>query len=857
MSSAYYGEIDIEKKERIATFEQWVLKCFDDYAEAQDYSPGHLRKLSAIAHKQKLDGAIATELDGFFNNPFGAEFEKYVADFYFYPLAVQSIPNPNHKRSVEWNFKSSIVSSVCNIVLARLGKDYAFEQALARLEFQLSNPESDVELAVPNWKLAEIEQELDGLSTEQTQQEISRKEYFSDDYDRPFLKPEPEKTAILAFSLAQNKEQAEKVLALLFSPVSVRYSIYTPHVSREFQSRYPEKLSPAQYLGVDALAALHIFERLKEFNLDSRENTVRLLELESLGGGLLFNTILTDRYPEYQKFRCLALDWLYEKTQLPAEEALLRLARYATQNYPDVRLTGGRFLVAAGRLMEANKEFNTVSEEDLNNTCRFLCSISDLDPNETRAEVINSLQAIDPAAVGQLLDYTQRYCDIILMSLGLEEAIPFYNWIEKHTRSPVNTPIDVHDARKVIALAGKPGQDLLKVLAASERYERSVKRLEAVQGVTDKNLKALLSRFSQEHIRLYGLLPIDNAEDLAERYRYFKRAGKEASKKFGRERTENVREAAKAGLQNLVLNAGFQDLVEMELVVEARTGDQLQMELAIENYEFSIVIEQHQPVMNISKGGKSLKGIPRSLKKNEALQSMLATFDQLKEQSKRYRTSMENLMIRGGKLSPQQLQAAVELPVAKSILGSLVFRTSGEVVGIPDDDFKSLLTLDGQLIAITEPVQIAHPIELFDDGTLSDWQDTIVARAICQPFKQVLREYYLMTPEEHKEVDHSNRYLGRNVNTRAFAAVLTTRDWRVDGELGECEAIKSVTPDIVGTLALPDVENYLTEDESTCLGTISFEKNSTTLDLAKVPRVAFSEFMRDLNLVITAGSGEN
>lgn len=114
-----------------------------------------------------------------------------------------------------------------------------------------------------------------------------------------------------------------------------------------------------------------------------------------------------------------------------------------------------------------------------------------------------------------------------------------------------------------------------------------------------------------------------------------------------------------------------------------------------------------------------------------------------------------------------------------------------------------------------------------------------------------------MTPEEHKEVDHSNRYLGRNVNTRAFAAVLTTRDWRVDGELGECEAIKSVTPDIVGTLALPDVENYLTEDESTCLGTISFEKNSTTLDLAKVPRVAFSEFMRDLNLVITAGSGEN
>lgn len=858
MPSSSIVEVTPEQQERISAFERWMHKYFDAYEEAQNNSPGCLRKFSEIVRKQKPEGPLAAELEGFFNNPFGGEFEKYVADFHFNPTAVQSIPNVRHKRSVDWNHKSSAISRLCNIALANIGKDYAFEQALARLEFQLSNPDSEVELSVPKWKQAELEQELVGLSSEQIQQKVSRREYLGDDCDdcgQTFLYPDPIDTTRLAISLAQNAEQAEKVLALLFNPEKMLDSSFALRNSNGDLSHYPVMLSPAQYLGVDA-AVYGLFDGLKAHSLDSEENVIRLLDLGSFGKANLCHSLITDENFEYKKFRHLALDWLYAKTLLPAEEALPSLAVVAEQVQQEAHLSGGRFLVAAGRLMEAHKGSDTISEENLSRIYRLLCRISELDPNETRADVIATLQTICPTVLGKLLAYTRRYSDIVLTSLGLDDATPLFKWIKKCERDQVNALFDVHEARQVMAQVGDSGQDLLKVLAASGSYERSLRRLEAVQGIVDKNLPALLQRYSQEHIRLYSLLPIDDAEDLAARYRYFKMAGKEASKKFGRERSANVRDAAKAALQNLVVNAGFRDLAEMELAVEVRTGEQLKMALAIDEYEFSIAIEQHMPVMNIHKSGRSLKSIPRSLKKNEALGALLTTFDQLKEQSIRYRESMERLMVQGGELSPSQLQDVLQLPVAKSILGSLVFCTASGLVGTLSEDFKSLQTLDDQLVALTKPIQIAHTIQLLDDGTLVDWQRAVERRKICQPFEQVFRDYYLITPAEQSEVHHSQRYLGRRVRTRVFGAILTSLGWRFDGSHGECVATKPVAPKIVGTLALPDVESYLTEDEFTHLGSISFEKNSMEISLAKVPRLAFSEFIRDLNSAVSAGSDE-
>lgn len=325
---------------------------------------------------------------------------------------------------------------------------------------------------------------------------------------------------------------------------------------------------------------------------------------------------------------------------------------------------------------------------------------------------------------------------------------------------------------------------------------------------------------------------------------------------FGRERTANVRDAAQAALNNLAANAGFRDFAAMELAVAARSSEQLQMELELDGYAFSIAIEQHKSVMNISKNGKSLKSIPRTLKKNDALEPILAAFNQLKDQSISYRDSMENLMTQGGWLSPQQLQDVLQLPIAKSILGSLVLRTERGLAGIPSNDFRALLTLDDQLATLTEPVQVAHAIQLLDDGTLAKWQQSIEQRDVHQPFKQIFREYFVATPAEQSEIEQSSRYAGRRVRTRVFGEKLTALGWRFDGFDGECVATKRISPDIVGTLELPDVEHFLTEDEFTELATISFEKKSTTLSLVKVPRVAFSELMRELDLAIRASAAD-
>jgi hypothetical protein len=76
-------------------------------------------------------------------------------------------------------------------------------------------------------------------------------------------------------------------------------------------------------------------------------------------------------------------------------------------------------------------------------------------------------------------------------------------------------------------------------------------------------------------------------------------------------------------------------------------------------------------------------------------------------------------------------------------------------------------------------VAIAHPYDLAQDGTLGDWQAEIVRRQIVQPFKQVFRELYLLTPAEAMAEFSSGRFAGRRLKGAQSIAVLANLGWVV------------------------------------------------------------------------------
>jgi hypothetical protein len=115
----------------------------------------------------------------------------------------------------------------------------------------------------------------------------------------------------------------------------------------------------------------------------------------------------------------------------------------------------------------------------------------------------------------------------------------------------------------------------------------------------------------------------------------------------------------------------------------------------------------------------------------------------------------------------------------------------------------------------------------------------------------------VLTPAERDAGDVSRRFHGRRVKTGVLGAILSARGWRVDGSDFDFVARKRVSPDTFVEVSLPDVYQFLTQEEATVLDDVSFTRQGARIALDQAPVLGFSEAMRDLDLVITAGAADS
>ena len=212
--------------------------------------------------------------------------------------------------------------------------------------------------------------------------------------------------------------------------------------------------------------------------------------------------------------------------------------------------------------------------------------------------------------------------------------------------------------------------------------------------------------------------------------------------------------------------------------------------------------------------------------------------ERLRDQGRRMRTGLiERLVATGGTLQTGELAGLQSLPCGTALLSALIWPDQAGRIALLDQ-----LDLAG-------PVTAEHPFLLYEREELTQWQAEIVRQRIQQPVKQVFRELYLLTPAEREAVSTSGRFAGHVVNGKVAAQLLSARGWSTHGEYDSHQATRPASPGLTAALRC-DLRGYFGLGD-VITGEVQLLAGSAPVPLASVPPAAFSEVMRDLDLVVS------
>lgn len=437
--------------------------------------------------------------------------------------------------------------------------------------------------------------------------------------------------------------------------------------------------------------------------------------------------------------------------------------------------------------------------------------------------------------------------------------------IAKYTPIPIEDlkegAFDIDWFRTAYKELGKAHFDLLyesaKYISDGAKHARARKFADAVRGVmklADVE-KEIAAKRNKDLVLCCGLIPLKRAreKDMLARYAFLQNFLKE-SRQFGAQRRASEGKAVEIALSNLARACGFDDVTrlvwtaETELI-KAHAAHFTPKE--VDGAELWLSVAEDGAVsLSCTKGGKPLKSIPAKLKKNAYVLELKEAEKNLREQYRRARKMLEEMMEDGTPLLAREIANVMEHnPVIAPLLKPLVF-CAGDALGFYADG--ALIAPDGTRTEVTADaeVKIAHALDLYESGTWAAYQKYLFEKGIRQPFKQVFRELYVKTADEHGK-ETSRRYAGHQIQPAKTVALLKTRRWVVDGEEG-LQRVYYKANIIARIYALADWFSPA-DIEAPTLEWVDFfdRKTFKKLPIDDVPDLVFTEVMRDVDLVVS------
>lgn len=370
-------------------------------------------------------------------------------------------------------------------------------------------------------------------------------------------------------------------------------------------------------------------------------------------------------------------------------------------------------------------------------------------------------------------------------------------------------------------------------------------------------VKDIAKKRLKESVRLLGLLPLAEGKeryaDLLQRYKILAEYRRYA-KGLSSMSKPAAMQAVQIGMENLARTAGYPDPLRLEWAMEAEgLGDLVQggSKVTVQGVTVTLFLDDdRQPQISYAKGAEELKTIPAALKKNDKIAELLERRADLKRQQSRMRESLENAMCRGDTFTGEELRGLMNHPLLAPMLERLVLVGDG-LIGYPAKRGLALKRYDAKLEPVkkTDSLRFAHPHDLFAAKHWHEWQRDCFKTERVQPFKQIFREFYVVTKQEKKEGAMSRRYDGQQVQPRQATALFNQRGWNTTEGIWKTFYDHDLTTSVYfkyGWGTALDVEGWTLEG-------IEFRKRKEYKPLAldKVPPRVFSEVMRDLDLVVS------
>ncbi|SNS86634.1 protein of unknown function [Streptosporangium subroseum] len=257
--------------------------------------------------------------------------------------------------------------------------------------------------------------------------------------------------------------------------------------------------------------------------------------------------------------------------------------------------------------------------------------------------------------------------------------------------------------------------------------------------------------------------------------------------------------------------------------------------------------------------GKTVKSLPKDLRAE--LSDLRAILKELKLTQAAERSRLEQAIVHERTWPWREVtEYFLDHPVTGPYARTLVWQIAGGPAALP------VKTAGGWELAGHRPAPdtvagLWHPIHATADEVAA-WRDHLLEGGVRQPFKQVFRELYLLTPAEERTGTFSNRFAGHILRYGQARTLLGQRGWtgrsignwdyENGGDQGE------VVRDLAGwqaRWAMHIVSAPGAETTMLCATEgITFHRDGQPASMADLPPLVLSEILREADLAVGVAS---
>ena len=260
---------------------------------------------------------------------------------------------------------------------------------------------------------------------------------------------------------------------------------------------------------------------------------------------------------------------------------------------------------------------------------------------------------------------------------------------------------------------------------------------------------------------------------------------------------------------------------------------------------------------------KQQKSIPKEVKDNhqEELKAFKSTLKDVKTAISVHAKRLENSYLDNIEWTLADWRSNyLEHPFLSRYASKLIWWFDDQQTGILSEG--QVLDVDQNPIDVSQyqTVKLWHPI-YSDLETVTAWRTYILDEEIKQPFKQAYREIYVVTDAEITTNVYSNRFAAHVLYQHQFTALAKTRDWSytLQGAFDSHNTptksipkfkmaaqfwVEPISDDMGGS----GIYTYVASDQ------VRFHTGMEVLEMADVPKIVFSEIMRDVDLFVGVAS---